>query len=318
MAEAGMLCVETGEPIGEHELADIHNQYETARSTSKRATAILRVSLLWGLGPTGTTATFQEEQQCSLETVYKGAETMWIWIFMVLLFMLWIGFPFATLWFWRKLHVRLGHTELQQAEADTYMWTNRESIDAGRAGYQQLEQRFNAYVEQTDGEVNMLEEYINCVRDGLVNIGGFVRLTSLTRQQRESMFTQERANGVLSRMSQREPDVTDPPVSNLTSSSSGLAGPSSSSAAVAPAATTAAALMASGDGMMLENGNENGEESESPTTDDADIENADPSNREGHLTRLIHHLRNQLNEALANELWEDANEIQVTIQAVLD
>ena len=70
--------------------------------------------------------------------------------------------------------------------------------------------------------------------------------------------------------------------------------------------------------MMLENGNENGEESESPTTDDADMENADPSNREGHLTRLIHHLRNQLNEALANELWEDANEIQVTIQAVLD
>lgn len=78
MAEAGMLYVETGQPIGEHELADIHNQYETARSTSKLAKAILRVSLLLGLGPTGTTATFQEEQQCSFETVYKGAETMWI------------------------------------------------------------------------------------------------------------------------------------------------------------------------------------------------------------------------------------------------
>ena len=45
---------------------------------------------------------------------------------------------------------------------------------------------------------------------------------------------------------------------------------------------------------------------------------ADPSTREGHLTRLVHHLRNQLNTALANELWEDASETNVTIQAVLE
>ena len=38
---------------------------------------------------------------------------------------------------------------------------------------------------------------------------------------------------------------------------------------------------------------------------------ADPSTREGHLTRLVHHLRNQLNTALANELWEDASETNV-------
>lgn len=68
--------------------------------------------------------------------------------------------------------------------------------------------------------------------------------------------------------------------------------------------------------MMLD-GNEDGEE-ESPTTDDEDMENADPSTREGHLTRLVHHLRNQLHTALANEMWEDAGEINVTIQAVLE
>ena len=45
---------------------------------------------------------------------------------------------------------------------------------------------------------------------------------------------------------------------------------------------------------------------------------ADPSTREGHLTRLVHHLRNQLNTALANELWEDASETNVTIQTVLE
>ena len=157
----------------------------------------------------------------------------------------------------------------------------------------------------------MLEEYIDWVRDGLVNFGGFVRHTSLTRQQRDSMFTQERANGVLFRMRQREPDVTDPLVSNAGPSDSSLAGPSSSSAA---AVTTP---MVTEDGMMLEDGNENGEE-ESPTTDDGDMENADRSAREGHLTRLVHHLRNQLSTALANEMWEDAGEIKVTIQAVLE
>ena len=157
----------------------------------------------------------------------------------------------------------------------------------------------------------MLEECIDCVRDGLVNFGIFVRHTSLTRQQRDSMFTQQRANGVLFRMRQREPDVTDPPVSNAGPSGSGLAGPSPSSAA----AVTAPVI--TGDSMMLEDGNENGEE-ESPTTDDEDMENADSSTREGHLTRLVHHLRNQLNTALANEMWEDAGEINVTIQTVLE
>ena len=150
------------------------------------------------------------------------------------------------------------------------MWENGESINAERSNHDQLVRQFNACVERTDGEVNMLEEYIDCVRDGLVNFGGFVRHTSLTRQQRD-MFTQERANGVLFRMRQREPDVTDPPVSNVGPSGSGLAGASSSSAA----AVTAPVV--TGDTMMLEDGNENGEES--PTTDDEDMENADPSTR---------------------------------------
>ena len=60
-----------------------------------------------------------------------------------------------------------------------------------------------------------------------------------------------------------------------------------------------------------------GGEEESPTTDD-DMGDANPDTREGHLTRLVHHLRGQLNTALANEMWEDAGEINVTIQAGLE
>ena len=119
------------------------NLVEETRSTSKLAKAILRVSLLLGLGPTGTTATFQEEQQCSSETVDKGAETMWIWIFMVLLFMLWLVFALTAWWFWKRLNVRLGHNERQLAEGDTYMWENRESINAERNNHDQLVRQFN-------------------------------------------------------------------------------------------------------------------------------------------------------------------------------
>jgi len=157
----------------------------------------------------------------------------------------------------------------------------------------------------------MLEEYIDCVRDGLVNYGGFVRYTSMDRQQRDSMFTQERANGVLFRMRQREPDVTDPPVSH-TASSSGLTRPTASSSSAGPEATHPTTTVR--DVPMVEG--EGGEE-ESPTTDD-DMGDANPATREGHLTRLVHHLRRQLNVALENEMWEDAGEINVTIQAVLE
>ena len=91
MSEAGMIYVESGEIVGESELAEIQDQYETAKSTSKVAKAILRVSLMLGLGPSGANAMSQEEQQCALDAGNGGAETTWIWIFVILLFMLWIG-----------------------------------------------------------------------------------------------------------------------------------------------------------------------------------------------------------------------------------
>ena len=313
MSEAGMVYVETGEIVGEDEFAEIQNQYETAKSTSKLAKAILRASLVLGLGPTGTSATLQEEQQCALDDGNNGAETAWIWIFVILLFMLWIGFAFTAFWFWRKIDKRFTNNELQLAQGDAYMWENRELINTEGTNHDQLVRQFNAFVERTDGEVNMLEEYIDCARDGLVNYGGFVRYTNMDRQQRDSMFTQERANGVLFRMRQREPDVTDPPVSQShAASSSGLTRPTTSSSTTDPA--TADPTTTLRDTPMVEG--EGGEE-ESPTTDD-DMGDANPDTREGHLTRLVHHLKGQLNTALANEMWEDAGEINVTIQAVLE
>ena len=63
------------------------------------------------------------------------------------------------------------------------------------------------------------------VHYGLVEIGGFVRHTELTKQQRESMLVQERANLVLFNMRQRAPDTTD-----VSMASARPSGPLSSSA----------------------------------------------------------------------------------------
>ena len=46
---------------------------------------------------------------------------------------------------------------------------------------------------------------------GLVEGGGFVRHSELTRQQRSSMLIQERTNMVMFDMRQRMPDTTDAP-----------------------------------------------------------------------------------------------------------
>ena len=42
-----------------------------------------------------------------------------------------------------------------------------------------------------------LEDYLDTVRFGLMEIGGFVRYSLLSRDQRQSMMTQERANFVM-------------------------------------------------------------------------------------------------------------------------
>lgn len=61
---------------------------------------------------------------------------------------------------------------------------------------------------------------------------------------------------------------------------------------------------------------EHGEE-EDPTSD-AEVLDDDTNSREGDLTRMIKHLRDQVNEALAFEHYEDATDIQTTLTAVLE
>ena len=52
------------------------------------------------------------------------------------------------------------------------------------------------------------EEVLDCIRYGLMELGGFVRHTFLSREQRSHMFVQERANMVLWNL-RNQADTTD-------------------------------------------------------------------------------------------------------------
>ena len=165
--------------------------------------------------------------------------------------------------------------------------------------FRQLESRYNNYTVQTDRELSMMEDYIDSVRDGLVCYGGFTRYIVLTREQRSSMEAQERANRTLFRARQTIPEDTD------ASGNGGGAATGSRPEPTAPAAPTEVQ-----DYLM-----EDAEEEE--PADDV-VTEVDPTSREGELVDIIHHLRGQVNQALAHGHFDDAADIQTTLTTVLD
>jgi hypothetical protein len=92
-----------------------------------------------------------------------------------------------------RLMTRLYHDELQQTEADTFIGHHIECLNKQQADFDQLQLSFNIYVVQTDRDVSMFEDHVDCVRDGLVNYGGFVKFTEMTPAQRGNMRAQKRS-----------------------------------------------------------------------------------------------------------------------------
>ena len=71
-----------------------------------------------------------------------------------------------------------------------------------------LAHRLVVVEEDHQEAVSVWEDAIDCLRYGLLEIGGLVRLTSLTRDQRSHMMTQERGNFVLFQM-RTQAETTD-------------------------------------------------------------------------------------------------------------
>ncbi|CAL1129738.1 unnamed protein product, partial [Cladocopium goreaui] len=231
------------------ELRESRESHTNSRDVTKLAKTILRLTTVLGLGPTGSNA----QGRCEDHRVSSGDnETWWIWLSIFLLAVAWVGFAVAAYKLWLRMNQRMAHNELQQAETATFMGNQRDLLDEQRANLQEFRTRYNNYVRQTDQGLATLEEYVDCVHDGLVHYGGFVRFNEITLQQRS------------------------------TSSANG------------------------------------GQSKEEEPTSDAEILENDSNTREGESTGIIKHLRDQVNEALAFEHYEDATDIQTTLTAVLE
>ena len=148
----------------------------------------------------------------------------------------------------------------------------------------------------------------NHVHFGLVEGGGFVRHSELTRQQMSSMLIQERANMVMSDMRQRMPDTTDaPPRPSI----GGVPTPSWSCRALQEQMWFLLLTKVIIRWKMVRR-------KQQQTDDDMDNGDGNENQTDGtQLSNLMTNLRRLINEALAAERFEDASELQSAAVATL-
>lgn len=204
MCEVGMIYVETMQPVGEIGSAELVESAATSRSMNKLAKTVMKLMLMMGLGPLGAEG---QEEFCNTAEQHGANENFWIAIFLFALVLSWMVLGVAAVWFWGRLDRRLYFNELQQAETDSFMGAQRDTIDDLRHHVQRVDNDLRAHVDQYEIVTDVMEDLVTTVHYGLVEIGGLVRHTELTKQQRESMLVQERANLVLFNMRQRAPDA---------------------------------------------------------------------------------------------------------------
>eukprot|EP00435_Cladocopium_sp_Y103_P028418 s2167_g7.t1 len=267
MGETGMVFVESQQPVGQEERADMQAHGATSRNMCKLAKTILRLTVMMGLEPTGANG---QDGSCPIDTS-DSKDSFWIGVTMFALVFSWLVFGGVAFWFWRKLDKRLYWNELQMADQDDFAGKQQDQLVAVRTELETLSTRFdghiqdfNEFVEQTSLLCSNDLLVCLCQRYGLIEIGGFVRHRELTQQLRSSMLIQERANMVMFDNKNRYPDDTD--VSMPGPSSSMPARPSSSAAAAGSATCPANEMH-----------DDNGAEEEESETDDEMDDGEEPS-----------------------------------------
>jgi hypothetical protein len=178
------------------------------------------------------------------------------------------------------------------------MGSQRDMLENIRRQVQRVDDDLRTHVDQWTTDAGVLEDSIDGLRFGLSEIGGFVRYNELSRDQRTSMMTQERANMVMHDMRHRAPESTDPET------------PERPSTTAVPTSSLVPRAVRTG---VYYEGEEPEEES---ATDDEMGETEEPQPTE--LSNLMTNLRRLQNEAIANERYEDASDLQCSILAGLN
>eukprot|EP00435_Cladocopium_sp_Y103_P035447 s2263_g9.t1 len=159
MGETGMVYVESQQPVGQEERAELQAHGATSRNMSKLAKTILRLTVMMGLEPTGANG---QDGSCPVNNS-ESNDDFWIGMTMFALVLSWLILGATAFWFWRKLDKRLYWNELQLAETDDFIGNQRDQLIAVRTGLETLSTRFdghiqdfNEFVEQTSNETSLL------------------------------------------------------------------------------------------------------------------------------------------------------------------
>eukprot|EP00435_Cladocopium_sp_Y103_P022455 s491_g5.t1 len=167
MGETGMVFVESQQPVGQDERAELQAHGATSRNMSKLAKTILRLTVMMGLEPTGANG---QDGSCPVNNS-NSDYNFWIGMTMFALVFSLLILGAAAFWFWRKLDKRLYWNELQLAETDDFVGKQRDQLVAVRTELETLSTRFeghiqdfNEFVEQTSNETSLLEDHTKTIR----------------------------------------------------------------------------------------------------------------------------------------------------------
>ena len=214
MNESGMVFLPSYEPVGAEESWRHSERIANKKQMKQIARMVLQMSLALGLEPVrlvGATA-----QKCdAVDDGVQSSGYSFSGFFMVCLVMVTL---LAVRQVWRIFLRKFGNLEsrverlekdLSSAEhqlADHYEFAANlgtrlteaadqiDRLDDAAGG---LATRTTTLEQETAETMAGLEDYLDTVRFGLMEIGGFVRYSLLSRDQRQSMMTQERANFVM-------------------------------------------------------------------------------------------------------------------------
>ena len=235
---------------------------------------------------------FVDGEQCEIGASPddESGEHFWIFFWMLVLGLLWLGLLVAAVKFVQWTREELRQHAWQLADADRAYIVHQNSIDRTMEQVSALE----GWVIGLEGQITMVSDYSESVHHGLVELGGFTRVTDLTAEERRGLYTTESANLV---------------ARNAMGSNYYLRGIRQQVHGVGAGDNTD-----TGDATM-----EEGESAESePPEDDPQVSAGSSRDRPIGAEVILNDSTTQLNNALAREHWRDASILQHLMMDLLD
>ena len=207
--QVGACDPESLEMVGQEEYNNFTERAAGQQSLKRLTKAVLRMAAVWGLEPlvnVGAEAMELDEQVCTqVQASGNDGTTFWLWLAVIALFMLLVGFATVIYVGWKKM-ARMA-TEIERcwdriADEDSYMALQEKRVDAlvprVEALHNQImqtESTMQDKFEENSREVSMVHDYATGLYYSIVEHGGFLRNgCGLTQEQWVHLTTLERGN----------------------------------------------------------------------------------------------------------------------------